>query len=201
MLVWYSWYIYIYWFHALACRGPHNNCHLRHEMVAKAVHYLALNAGFRATLNAKLHCLSSLRSDARSLRPADILIAGDSYRSTCIDVTIPSPVCKSNMTHRTGEIVNIRAKEKLAKYLEVCTAHNLGFSPFVIDCCGVLHSEAWKLLQRFASSHADQSSRPYSYCIAICRRRISFSLHNGLALQLYPLLDHLDEPMRQVVSS
>jgi hypothetical protein len=36
----------------------------------------------------------------------------------------------------------------------------------------------------------DQTHKPFSQCVAICRRRISFALHLGMSNQLVPLFLH-----------
>ena len=47
-------------------------------------------------------------------------------------------------------------------------AYDLEFTPIVLDCCGIIHSDAWKLLK--SNSHLvtltpNQTSKPYSQCI------------------------------------
>ena len=107
-----------------------------------------------------------------------------------MDVTVSASTCDTYKTHAVGKVVNIRAAEKVKKNGATCRAYSLGFTPFVLDCCGIIHSDAWRLLQRFAHGYSTQTSKPYSQCIAICRRKISFALHLGIAHQLVPLLLH-----------
>jgi hypothetical protein len=177
-------------YHALGCIGKENMNHSRHEELAKAVCSCARNAGIQAAFNPKLDLVKIDKNKGSSIiRPADVLLSRDTDRH-CIDITVSASTCATYSSLEVGKVVDKRALEKVQKNAETCSKYGYKFTPFVLDCCGIIHSDAWKLLRRFASGYSDQTMRPYSQCCTILRRRISFALHLGIAHQLVPLFLH-----------
>ena len=56
--------------------------------------------------------------------------------------------------------------------------------PFAMDTCGLIDSEAAQLLQRLASSYAQNRIKSYAEAINIIRRRVSFAVQLGVARPL-----------------
>ena len=92
------------------------------------------------------------------IRPADVLLASEQ----CVDVTVSASTSDTYKAHAVGKVVNIRAEEKVKKNGATCKAYGLEFTPFVSDCCGIIHSDAWRLLRRFAYGYLTQTNKPYS---------------------------------------
>jgi hypothetical protein len=175
-------------FHLLACRGKPNRCMARHEAVVEALYSMAYLAGFSPDLRAQVQCLGTKGGSIHNFRPADILIRGDGPLLTCVDVTIPSSLCPSYSSLALGGAVALQAANKIKKHGEACKSAHYEFRPFALDVCGLLDNDARIFLDRVATSYAARSGQSYSYCAALCRRRISFALHRGLGDQLASLL-------------
>jgi hypothetical protein len=171
-------------YHLLACRGSNNRCFTRHEGVVEALNSVANLAGFSPALHAHVQCLGFKWDALHCYRPADLLIRGDGPQQTCVDVTIPSPLCPSYITNALGVTVTKKAEDKIKKHGEACAASHYGFLPFVVDTCGLIETGSLRFLNRIASSYSAHSGTPYSVCAAYCRRRISFALHRGIGDQL-----------------
>ncbi len=190
--------------HSFACLGEGNlNCS-RHDSIAISISDLSRKAGYSPTLNAPVQCLGENSAGSfRAGRPADILVvAGDSFNSTCIDVTVVSPLtsAKSTTNYGTvpGTLVKYAAKNKNKKYLAGCEAAGRGFLPFALDTCGLLDAQGWRFLCRLGSRIAERDQSTFSDAISSCYRRISFALQKNLARQLVssqpsPLIDHYDQ--------
>ena len=180
-----------YGYHALSCNGPDNRRILRHDTVARAIKDLAVD--FHPKLNAPIQCIGVSTYVNQSLRPADILIKHKDNQHTCIDVTIVSPLSISKEFHEDGLVVGSlvlkAAKDKIKKHQESCANQDLSFVPFAADVCGIITTDASHLLRRFASNLAERMSRPYSYAMSLCRRRISFAIQHGVATQLLNALE------------
>ena len=151
--------------------------------MVEAVCSLGRNAGLQAVANLKKERVKFDKDEGYSLiRPADVSLSSEQ----CVGMTVSMSTSDTYKAHAVVKDVNIRAEEKVKKSEATCKAYGLEITPIVLDCCGIIYSDAWRLLQRFADSN--QTSTPYSKCIAICRCKISFALHLGLAHQLVPLL-------------
>ena len=173
-----------YGFHSLVCKGANNGKHARHESVAGSVNRIALGAGFSSQQNAKVSCLGFSQGSSHLLRPADILLNEGTGKCTCIDVTVPSPLCKSYASVPLGVLAEKKAVEKINKHADACEMAGYEFSPFVIDVCGVLDQRAWDLLNRLAEAYAVKVGLAKSHSMSCVRRVVSFGLFRGIAAQL-----------------
>lgn len=97
------------------------------------------------------------------IRPVEVLLASEQ----CVDITVSASTSDSDKAHAVGKVVNIPAEEKVEKNGATCEASGLEFIPFVLNCSGIIHSDAWSLLQRLGFGYSTQTSKPYSQCIAI----------------------------------
>jgi hypothetical protein len=177
--------------HAGACLG---HGLLRHNRVRDALSGILELAGFRPVNDAAVTCLGS--HDER-LRPADILIAGDSTAGVCVDVTIVSPL--SPQAARCQEAVGAMAakaeSDKKVKHGEACCAAGFGFRAFAADVCGVLAPEAHGLLQRIIERLMHEFGYPRYKATAICYRRISMAIQIGVARQVVASRAVVDGPV------
>jgi hypothetical protein len=177
-----------YGHHALSCGGGGNRRITRHNIVARAVHALAQEAGLHPQLEANVQCLQVSTSGLKAFRPADVLLDGRHSDRVCVDITITSPLSikKRDLEEGTvpGHLAASAAAAKEVKHREACTRSGLGFLPFSVDVCGVADGDAVTLLRRLAARHSASSGRPYSSAVTLCRRRISFAVRVGVASQL-----------------
>jgi hypothetical protein len=177
----------VFGYHALACGGIGNTRTARHNTLVCSLVQLARQAGFQAKKDPPiiLPWKDNLNREVM-LRPADLSISGDNNISTCIDVTIVSNLSPSYIgtTPNPGKCVTAAAKEKVKKHAEACRHHHLDFIPFAVDVCGVFDEAAQDLIDRLATSYHTRSSKPFSMCMSICSRRISFAVQLAVANQL-----------------
>jgi hypothetical protein len=188
-------------YHAINCRGSH---FARHEIVVKALHSLAVEAGIQSKIGVPLQCLglnwrttSSLSSSPSSstttttlpltaFRPADVLMTLNEFMcQTCVDVTVVSPI-KANMPVNfvAGKDAKSAENEKFRKHEDACREAGYLFKPFAVDVFGGLAPEALKLLRLIASVLEVSKSCSKSVALNIVFRRISFAVHLGVARQL-----------------
>ena len=177
-------------YHALSCGGIGSQRHSRHEILVRALCDFAQVAGFHPVMNAKVQCLGEASTGVHYFRPADLLISGDNHQRSCVDVTIVSPLSMAKISHpdgkKLGHIVVEAAAAKIRKHEAACALAGKGFIPFAADVCGLIDKVAFNLLNRLASSYAALQSKPYSYGLEICKRRLSFAIQLGIARQLIP---------------
>jgi hypothetical protein len=171
----------IYGYHALVCRG-----HMlpRHNLVRDALFDLAQKTGFAPEKNANVACLGFRANQPTILRPADLLVEGDSYPQDCIDITVVSPI----ITNSQGSIkVGFKAleaeKNKVKKHEEACFNSGFGFKPFAMDVFGVLAPKSISFLKRIRTKLIYKFEYPSYMASAIVFRRISFSVQLGVARQ------------------
>jgi hypothetical protein len=196
-------------YHAVNCRGSH---FARHEIVVKALHSLAYEAGIQSKIGEHLQCLglswrsnlssgssssSSLVSESTSLssppplsltayRPADVLLTlNDVNRKTCVDVTVVSPI-KAHMPVNfvVGKDAKCAEHDKYLKHEDACREAGYEFIAFAVDVFGGLAPEAIKLLRVIASNLEVTKNYPRSLALCLVYRRISFAIHLGVARQL-----------------
>jgi hypothetical protein len=181
-------------YHAINCRGSH---FARHEIVVKALHSLAFEAGIQSQIGAPVKCLgvstylssllpSSSSSSLTAFRPADVLMTlNDSIRKTCVDVTVVSPI-KAHMPVNfvAGKDAKSAENEKFRKHEDACREAGYEFIPFAVDTFGGLAPEALKLLKLIASNLEIIKNCSRNVALNIVFRRISFAIHLGVARQL-----------------
>ena len=177
----------IFGYHALSCGGIGNTRTARHNTLVCSLVQLARQAGFQATKDPsiRLPWKDSLDREV-ILRPADLSISGDNNQSTCIDVTIVFNLSPSYIgtSAKPGKCVAAAAKEKIKKHEAACLHYHYDFTPFAVDVCGVHDEAAIELIQRLATSYQATSSKPFSMCLSICNRRVSFAIQVAVANQL-----------------
>jgi hypothetical protein len=188
-----------YGYHLFSCSGSNNLRIDRHETVLKALHSLALAAGFNPKMNASVRCLGEVvRNGVQLLKPADLLIEGDEFPKTCVDVTIVSPLSSAKINTsdgiKIGSLVLRAAKEKQAKYLNRCEESQMGFLPFALDVCGISDPTVPYLLHRFASKIAIRQGWKFGHALCNCLRKISFALQAGIVKQLASAIYSLSSP-------
>ena len=179
----------VFGYHALSCEGSGNHMVARHTVLQNALCGLAQYCGLHPRKEAVTCVWQATNGGVKHLRPADLLVDGDTFdRKLCVDVTIVSPLSLAKSATAAGrdlgKLVQQKAKEKIRKHQEPCTAAGYDFQPFALDVCGVVDSEAASLLKRFSTRQAERMCRPYSYVLSLARRRISTALHIGVARQL-----------------
>jgi hypothetical protein len=176
-------------YHVTACGGNDNKRKLRHDIVVHGIFDLARLGGFHPIKDGKVQCLGFSSSRVSHLRPADLLISGDDFHLTCVDVTVVSPLPKSlPATLVIGKAASDAELGKDNKYLVECERAGYGFQPFAVDVFGSIGPSSLKFLCRLASAFSRFTNKPYSYALSLCYRRISFSIHLGVARQLTPFL-------------
>jgi hypothetical protein len=176
-------------YHALSCVGAGGLCTLRHETLVYSVCAVGKDSGFGASLNPKIQCLADTEGGSlRRNRPADLLLNGNAPGSTCVDITIVSPLSNAKSNSRQGQEVGLLAREaallKKKKHAEACDLSGLEFIPFAVDVCGVIDHAVADLLDKFAHKWAANHGKSFSYAVAIIRRRISCAIQIGVARQL-----------------
>jgi hypothetical protein len=178
-------------YHAICCTGSALTA--RHDIVARAFHDLALNAKLHPRWQAPVACLGpSWRSTGRqssgitAFRPADVEISWDhSYRRTCVDITVVSPILAyMPRQFKPGIAARNAANKKLSKHLLPCETAGLDFLPLALDCFGVLAPTSKHTLRRLALALESSKGFPSYLAKQIVFRRISFAVHLGTARQL-----------------
>jgi hypothetical protein len=184
-----------YGYHAINCGG---SFFARHEIVVKALHSLAFEAGIQSHMNALVQCLGVSNNNYRTpllpssslsltaFRPADVLMTlNDAIRKTCVDVTVVSPI-KAHMPVNfvVGKDAKTAEHEKFRKHEDACREAGYEFIPFAVDIFGGLAPEALKLLRLIASNLEVTKNCSRNVALNIVFRRISFSIHLGVARQL-----------------
>ena len=185
-------------YHFLSCIKKGNLQIQRHDLVAKALHDLAKVAGFNPTLNAPVQCLGfNEHGDTTQLRPADVLMMGDTQPLACVDVTVVSPLTEAKSHTAEGRIpgkaASNAAKAKYGKHEIPCTKDGKEFIAFACDVTGMIDSEAFKLLERIATKYADRKGQSTAWGLTICKRRISFAIQHAISRQLISGLQQANE--------
>jgi hypothetical protein len=178
-------------YHILACGGAGNTRTARHNTIVSSLVQLARLSGFHAVKDPPIIIpWVTNKNIAVNLRPADLSIVGDSMKTACVDVTLISSLCPSHIgaVANPGKAVLESAKLKINKHQEACRSQSLEFIPFAVDVCGVHDDTAKELLSRFATAYHARSSKPFSMCMSICYRRISFAIQTAVANQLTMLI-------------
>jgi hypothetical protein len=182
-------------YHSLSCGMGGSQRVRRHDAVVQAVCDIARSAQFHPLMEAQVRCLGTTsrgRGDLHALRPADLLIDGDNYRNTCVDVTVVSPLSAAKADSPDcripGYLAMDAAKTKVKKHEQPCKDAFLGFKPFAVDVCGMVDPIAYEMLERFATGIALHENRPYGYVLSYIIQRMSFAIQLGVARQLVPLL-------------
>jgi hypothetical protein len=156
----------------------------RHNILRDALFDLSRQAHWKPVKDAPLYLHHvDANGVSHSLRPADLAIQGDLFPHRCVDCTLVSPVCPSNLTHpfRVGAAAEFAAESKMQLYAQRCLANNLEFSPFAVDTFGILSTSAVSFLERLAT-RINRSN--FSSAMSLISRRISFAIHLGVAKQL-----------------
>jgi hypothetical protein len=178
-------------YHLLNCQKNNSSFKIRHDIVRDALSSLAFMAGFQPVCDAPVQCLG-LRTDGwTKFRPADILIAGDNFTRTSIDVTVTSSIVGSNCSavHVPEALAKTREDAKFLKHDSPCQLPGYGFQAFSVDIFGGIGPDSLALLRRFAYSYAKRSGKSPSHAHSICYRRISFAIHLAAArqIQVHPM--------------
>jgi hypothetical protein len=171
----------IYGYHSLVCRG-----HLlaRHNLVRDALFDLTQKTCFAPEKNANVCCLGFRANQPTLLRPADLLVEGDSYAQDCIDITVVSPIVTSNQgLIKVGDKAKEAEKNKIKKHEEACFHSGFGFKPFAMDIFGVLAPKSVCFLVRIVNKLIHLYDYPRYLASAIVYRRISFAVQLGVARQ------------------
>jgi hypothetical protein len=154
-------------------------------VVRDALFDLMLKAGFAPQKDAPVYCLGHRSGQPATLRPADILMAGDDHDRDCVDVTVVSPITSTNQVEVVvGKAAEDAEVRKYAKHSEACEQAGFGFKAFAIDVFGVMSKNSYKLLQRVCSRLIREVGYPKYKAVATCLRRISFAVQLGVARQL-----------------
>jgi hypothetical protein len=175
-------------YHSLSCLGVGNGLFARHDTVLTTLVDQAAACGLNPQKNAKVTCLGERsRFGRRFLRPADLLLDDAGYK-TCVDVTIVSPLSQARSVTLCGRVLGAcmlhQATLKMDKHLAACNDAGYEFLPFALDVCGLVSTDSYRLLQKFARRSEAQLRRPYSELIASNRRRVSCAIQIGVADQL-----------------
>jgi len=163
----------------------------RHNVLVCSLVQLARQAGSRAVKDPPIILpVRDSQDNLTNLRPADLSILGDNNVTSCVDVTIISNLCPSNIgsSAKPGKAVEVSQAKKVAKHEKACMENNLDFVPFAVDVCGVHGSVAIDLLHRLATAYQARSMKPFSQCLTFCYRRISFAIQTAVANQLSLLI-------------
>lgn len=172
----------VYGYHALVCRG-----HMfgRHNTVRDALYDLLVKARFDPMKDAPVTCLGMQTGRATAFRPADILMAGDDFDRDCVDVTVVSPLVTNNQpVVEVGKKAQEAEDRKVRKHGEACEAAGYGFKAFALDVFGVLGRDSKRLLDRVCKRIVRESGYEEYKATAICYRRISMAVQQGIAEQL-----------------
>ena len=119
------------------------------------------------------------------LRPADLLISGDDFPHTCVDVTVVSPICKTLPSNFVLGKASLDAEnQKILKHEASCSLAGYGFHPFAVDVFGIVAPSSLNLLERVATKYAAVTGMTFGHCFSIVKRRVSFAIQLGAARQL-----------------
>jgi hypothetical protein len=157
----------------------------RHDLVRDALFDLSRVAGFSPIKDGPVQCLGESNNGIHLFRPADLLIRGDDFGHSCVDVTVVSPFSQPfPRGYVFGKAAAVAELNKINKHRQPCLMASYGFHPFAVDVFGSMGAESMVFIKRLASAFALASSQLYSYCLSLCYRRVSFALQLGLARQL-----------------
>jgi hypothetical protein len=120
------------------------------------------------------------------LRPGDLVVEGDDYLQTCVDVTVVAPIKKTIPHSAVGVDVQLAEDYKIAKNFLACERSHFGFLPFAVDVFGGVGSKSEAFLRRLSFAWAAVSAFPISYISSLSKRKVSFAIQLGIARQLTP---------------
>jgi hypothetical protein len=177
----------VFGYHSAICHGRERFA--RHQNVRDALSDLASMARFSPINDANVKCLGfdPYSRQTHGYRPADILMAGDSFERDCVDVTVVCPFATS-MTGGApipiGKKVNAAEADKYRKHEEACKNASFGFKAFAIDVFGVTATRSLELLYRIRNAIVRTTGTSMGTATAICHRRISIALQRSVARQV-----------------
>jgi hypothetical protein len=172
-----------YGYHTLACNGVGNLRKRRHDIVRDALFDIALAADFRPRKDADIQVPDDR---GHMLRPGDLVVEGDDYLQTCVDVTVVAPIKKKIPHSAVGVDVQLAEDYKIAKNFLACERSHFGFLPFAVDVFGGVGSKSEAFLRRLSFAWAAVSAFPISYISSLSKRKVSFAIQLGIARQLTP---------------
>ena len=130
-------------YHALNCGGRGNLHKNRHDLVRDAIFDISLVAGFSPAKDGPVQCLGVSNTGIHQYRPADLLIKGDDFTHTCVDVTVVNPLSQPfPRGYAFGKAVNDAEISKINEHRQPCQLASYGFHPFAIDVFGSMGKES-----------------------------------------------------------
>ena len=164
--------------HASICSGTFGLSH-RHNRIRDFFVALFRSAGF--SCKSEVEGLLGPTKD----RPADILVEdwNGSYRATCFDVSVVSPVCDSNRiasSNTPGIAVKNAEKKKFDKYLKVCNEKGLGLYPLLFSSFGSPSDRVNSVLDRIAHMTHEKDNIPFSVALMRIRQKLSVVYQKSL---------------------
>ena len=119
-----------------------------------------------------------LPSDSSPFDRGDVMIRGlwDKQTSCILDVRVTNTDSPSYLGTTPEKHLAKQEKIKKRKYLEACLQQRRHFSPYVVDCFGLLGEEAIAVNQRLAAKLARKWNSSYSMTMGYVNARISVAI-------------------------
>ena len=167
-------------FHALSCSTGGIRI-LRHNAICDILFH-----NMRAAFLAPRLEVNGLFADNRR---ADIVVPLWHGKQCAFDVTIPSPVCASNVhlaSTNPLEFLESKVREKNDKYAQDLAAIGYDFKPLVMDAFGQMHPELVKVVNEVARRRANRFGEEERAReeVEFLLQRISFTLRKAVACSI-----------------
>lgn len=139
--------------HALHCASEVRQ-KFRHDLVRDVISDICYKGGVAARKEVNLGFLSD---DAKSLRPADIILYNwENGQDDCFDVTGVSPFAGNNgRVFTPGVVISDAISRKHTKYLDKCFVHGYGFGVLAFTTFGELGEDMVIFLKRLRNRIAN----------------------------------------------
>jgi hypothetical protein len=128
------------------------------------------------------------------LRPADIFIPNWSMgRGVCLDFSGTSPLLTGNIqgsatTHLYS--ASRAAEEKMKKYGEICSKHNLDFIPVIFETYGGWSEDSLEVFSRISKAAAPRMGISPSQCNHYILQNLSVTLQRHNAIGMLSRIDY-----------
>jgi hypothetical protein len=165
--------------HLLTCR--HSGLWKRHNLLRDALEYITTCSG--------MCCQTEARVEGKT-RPADLLVyEWDSGRDMAVDLTIRHPLAASGKWDPNVCQLSEAEAAKNRKYLSLCNAAGLDFTPLGMSPFGAFGPQGNSFLRRLFGRYAkrfgrQQEERFLGQFQQQCWERISVALHKAVGQQL-----------------
>jgi hypothetical protein len=167
-------------FHALSCSSGGIRI-MRHNAICDILFHNMRSAFLAPQLE-----VTGLFTDNRR---ADIVVPLWQGKRCAFDVTIPSPVCASNVQVASTdpeEFLQSKVQEKNDKYAQDLAAIGYAFKPLVVDAFGQMHPEFVKVVKEVARRRANHLGEEERAMVQVdyLLQRIGFTLRKAVACSI-----------------